>query len=261
MASLVIKSKNLLDKTVGRCGVAKNCMMNLLPKIDILNFLRIRQSQNRFAEAKAYVGSPGDLYERAGNMQLNLLKMSGALPSSYILEVGCGCLVAGYPIMKYLLPAHYVGIEPNAWLIQAAVEGDSKIKQLINERHPRFLYNTTFDATSVDQKFDFVISHSILSRAATWQFTQFLQALKKVLTPQGIILASSRMSDEFGNLQPNSNHTEWIYPGVSFFSWDTVQNVAAENGFEVLWKREYRNYMVAQAPTHYHDWVEFSLQN
>ena len=36
---------------------------------------------------------------------------------SHVLEVGCGCLSAGVPVMRYLQRGHYVGIDPNRWLL------------------------------------------------------------------------------------------------------------------------------------------------
>jgi hypothetical protein len=45
-----------------------------------------------------------------------------ASPNRHVLEIGCGCLVAGRPIMEFLSPDRYVGIEPNTWLIEAVKE-------------------------------------------------------------------------------------------------------------------------------------------
>ena len=58
------------------------------------------------AEAQRYVATS----RTSGELQLELLKLEGCMPQSSVLEVGCGCLNAGVPIMRYLHRRHYVGI-------------------------------------------------------------------------------------------------------------------------------------------------------
>ncbi len=57
----------------------------------------------------------------SGELQLELLKLEGCSRESHVLDVGCGCLSAGVPLMRYLRRGRYVGIEPNRWLLGAAL--------------------------------------------------------------------------------------------------------------------------------------------
>ncbi len=112
-----------------------------------------------FDRAQIYVGNVDENYVNVGQLQLELLKMNGCQPASNVLEIGSGCLVAGRPIMQYLMPDRYVGIEPNSWLIEAVKEGLPDTVALIEEKCPVFLDVTDFDASSTGRTFDFVISH------------------------------------------------------------------------------------------------------
>jgi SAM-dependent methyltransferase len=162
-------------------------------------------------------------YYIVGKLQLDLLKMNGCTSESRVLEIGCGCLVAGRPIMEFLLPDRYVGIEPNSWLLEAVKQGLPDTIDLMAEKRPIFLSNDDFDASQALKQFDFVIAHSILSHAAHWQFPQFLKGIKKVLAPSGVVIASLRFFNEKHELMGDSNNEQWVYPDVSYFSWDTIQ--------------------------------------
>jgi hypothetical protein len=208
-----------------------------------------------FEEAQYYVGNVGPDYFKVGSLQLELLTRNGLKPFSQVLEIGCGCLAAGRPILQFLESDRYVGIEPNRWLIEAVVAGLPDTKSLIDEKRPVFLRRTDFDASSLGRKFDFIISHSILSHAAHWQCPQFFSGIKKVLAPSGVGIASLRFHDQNNNLMGDSLSPEWVYPEVSYFAWETVQKFAAAEQLYVEWRKDYREFFTREAPSNYHDWI------
>jgi hypothetical protein len=214
--------------------------------------------QSTFESAQNFVGNVGENYRVVGQLQLELLLMNGCTPDSHVLEIGCGCLVAGRPIMAYLAPDRYVGIEPNAWLLDAVKEGLPDTVDLLREKRPVFLPRTDFDASQLERSFDFVISHSILSHAACWQYPLFLKGVMKALAPNGTALASLRLYDDNNELAGDSNSPEWVYPSVSFFSWDTIRTLALDHGFLPEWRPDYRDFFMKRAPSNYHDWLRLT---
>ena len=58
----------------------------------------------------AHVGSP-ELYKRSRDFQIKFLKEMGLMPEDYLLDLGCGTLRGGIPIIRYLEKGHYYGIE------------------------------------------------------------------------------------------------------------------------------------------------------
>ena len=160
--------------------------------------------------------------------------------------------------MQYLMPGRYVGIEPNTWLIDAVKEGLPDTVDLIEEKRPLFLDVMDFDASSTGRTFDFVISHSILSHAACWQYPLFLAAVKKVLAPRGVVLASIRLHTNDNRIAGDSRDQEWVYPDVSFFSWETVRDLAIEHGLLPEWRPDYRELFIERAPSNHHDWLRLT---
>jgi hypothetical protein len=91
-------------------------VLNLLQKI-VYSVIR-RICGLRLADAKRYVGTD----EVSGQLQVELLKREGCVPTSKVLEVGCGCLNTGIQLIRYLEKGNYVGIDPNEWLRQVALK-------------------------------------------------------------------------------------------------------------------------------------------
>jgi len=212
------------------------------------NFWYLSAKQNVFEQAKVFVGSPGSWWEDVGKFQLQLLQTHGCTPQSKVLEIGCGCLAAGHHIIDFLNPGNFVGIEPNSWLVDAAIN-EANLLPMVTEKKPIFLSNYDFDASSTGMKFDYIISHSILSHAGFDQLGQFFQAVSKVLEPGGILLASIRLAEQ------DSGHLEWQYPGVSYFSRETVFETASQYGLTCEERPDIRALLTGVARAHIHDWI------
>jgi SAM-dependent methyltransferase len=180
-----------------------------------------------------------------------------------VLEVGCGCLNAGVPVMTYLRRGRYVGIEPNRWLLDAAF-ADRRVALLARRKRPMFLTVTDFDATALGRTYDYVLSHSVLSHCAHPQLDQFMSNVTRVLRPTGRIVASIRLAEgnAFGSPgtpdKEDSRHDEWQYPDVSWFTLATVQQTAARYGLSAAVKPEYTQLLVARREHEIHDWLVLS---
>jgi cyclopropane fatty-acyl-phospholipid synthase-like methyltransferase len=199
----------------------------------------------------------------SGELQLELLKLEGCVPQSHVLEVGCGCLSAGTPVMRYLKRGRYVGIEPNRWLVDAALS-EWNVRLLVRRKSPAFLERSDFDAGGLGRTFDYVLAHSILSHCAHRQLDEFIRNVSRVLRPNGRILASIRLAEGNAYGSPGSPdgrdslEEEWQYPGVSWFRLDTVQRTAAAYGLQVELKPEYTRRFVQRRQHEIHDWLVFS---
>jgi cyclopropane fatty-acyl-phospholipid synthase-like methyltransferase len=208
--------------------------------------------------ARSYVGTD----EVSGQLQLELLKRQGCRPNSKVLEIGCGRLHAGIPLMQYLDKGNYVGVDPNEWLRQTAMK-NRYVREVVEEKQPRFLSVDDFDASALGIKFDFVLSHSVLSHCAHWQLEKFLRNAGKVLAPGGRILASIFLAEgnAYGSRgtpgKEDSMHQEWQYPGVSFFKLSTVMKTAHMLGLTAVRIPEYTEFYTKTRPKERHDWLLF----
>lgn len=208
--------------------------------------------------AAAYVGTD----EVSGELQLDLLIREGLRPDSSVLDMGCGCLHAGVPLIRHLRAWRYCGVDPNEWLRLVALE-DPAVLRLVEEKCARFSSADDFDSSRFDVKFDFVLSHSVLSHCALWQLYLFLKNVKAALALGGCVLASVRLAEgnAYGSRGSDgggdSEDSAWQYPGVSWFRLSTVESVASVYGLTATLVPEYTAIFVRKRPTECHDWVTF----
>lgn len=203
-----------------------------------------------------------------GLAQLEILKSLGCKPHHRVLEIGCGALVAGFPIMQYLDAGNYSGVDPNVWLIEQS-KALPEVAAVVAEKHPRFHasanfraseYTTRPDGNHERAKFDFIISHSILSHASNTQLTDFLNAAREQLAPGGTLAASIRLAEgnehgSPGSAQHGADFAEWQYPGVSWFKSVDVLDRAHRAGLMAKVAPELTRKILVGNPKAIHDWV------
>ena len=129
-----------------------------------------------------------------------------------------------------------------------------EVQTHVYKKQAKFSTSRTFEPRG-DHHFDYVFSHSILSHAPVWMLNKNFETLSRVLAPNGIALQSLRFSNEAGDLMGDSNDTEWVYPGVSFFSPETVARMANDHGLECYWIKSAKAYYTSMLPIERHDWI------
>lgn len=216
----------------------------------------------KFFDADLYVATD----KVSGQLQFELLKREGCLPTSKVLEIGCGNLHAAVPIIQYLQKGNYAGLDPNVWLRKSAMR-DLQIRRLIEEKVPRFLSVDDFDASGLETAFDFVFSHSVLSHCAFWQLELFLRNAGRVLAPGGCILSSIRLAEgnAYGSSgtvdKDDSRDATWQYPGVSWFKLSTVIREADKQDLKVTYRPEYTEFYTKTRSKEVHDWLVFARKS
>jgi cyclopropane fatty-acyl-phospholipid synthase-like methyltransferase len=190
-------------------------------------------------------------------MQLELLLKEGLLENNYVLEIGCGALVASIPVISFLQTGHYVGIDPNKWLIDASLQVEEN-QRVATEKQPLFLYNDSFDARTTNMRFDYILAHSIMSHAPLWQLQLFLQRCSEVLQDNGKVVFSLCLTEpnEFGNKGAKNESTtdQWQYPAFTFFHKETIVAEASKWFKEIEHKKLYTRFITSTDKRHFQDW-------
>src|SRR5437667_11948751 len=65
------------------------------------------REKNRLEDSMGFRGK----FDEHRRFQMALLKEQGLIPSHKFLEIGCGPLTGGIPIIEYLEPGNYIGID------------------------------------------------------------------------------------------------------------------------------------------------------
>ena len=191
--------------------------------------------------ATVFVGGPVGLFETGGRRQFALLLNDGLYPDSKVLDIGCGCLRAGYWLIHFLRPGCYFGIEPETPMLEAGI-GELLEPGLIEEKQPRFDNNSRFDFSVFGQMFDFMIARSIWTHAAKSHIRLMLDSFVANSTPTGILLtsynrASLRRRDYGGDQWVGRSH-ESDEPGKVFHSFRWIRNECSQRQLAVEEIRE-----------------------
>ncbi|MGC2692617.1 MAG: class I SAM-dependent methyltransferase, partial [Desulfobaccales bacterium] len=88
------------------------------------------------------------------------MKDHGLKPEHYLMDIGCGTLRGGIPLIDYLKEGHYFGIETRKEVLD---EGRMELKEAgLNWKSPTLLTTEQFTKGGILQKFDFIWAFSVL---------------------------------------------------------------------------------------------------
>jgi SAM-dependent methyltransferase len=135
------------------------------------------------------LGGPVKDFEKVGRLQLITLLKAGLQPDSRVVDIGCGCLRAGYWLIHFLGKNRYFGIEPNKEMVRLGVE-EILEPEVLEEKAPLFDHNSDFNVGVFEVKFDFFLARSVWTHASKQQIEVMLDAFCQCATEEAIFLAS-----------------------------------------------------------------------
>lgn len=109
---------------------------------------------------RAVLVGPPEIWELKRRFQIEFLTAHGLLPEHRLLDIGCGVLRGGIPLIEYLDTGNYAGIEARA---HALAEGRKELAAASLEHKRPLLINESDPARiQLQASFDFVWAHSVL---------------------------------------------------------------------------------------------------
>lgn len=154
---------------------------------------------------------PARLWKMKRGFQIRFLKAMGLTPEHYLLDVGCGTLRGGIPLISYLNDGHYFGIEVRE---EALTEG---LKELQEERlegkEPTLLLCPDISQLVINREFDYIWAFSVLIHMSDDILDHTLDFVRKHLKDDGVFFANV-------NIGETHEGAKWQeFPGV----WRTLE--------------------------------------
>jgi SAM-dependent methyltransferase len=205
------------------------------------------------AQYRAYVGPPAD-YDLVAAMSFSLLVALGLRQHHRLLDVGCGSLRIGRLLIPYLNRGGYVGIEPNAWLVQEALERELGLDQA-GIKAPFFHYSDSAQGLPEGARgpFDFALAQSLFSHTGPDLLERWLREIRGLLGPAGGLVATYRAGES------DPVQRGWVYPDCVLYRPESLRAAAAAAGFRCLpldWRHPRQNWVLLAAPGMETGWIE-----
>jgi ubiquinone/menaquinone biosynthesis C-methylase UbiE len=153
--------------------------------------------------------------------QIDLLKRLGLKPSHDFLELGCGPLTAGIPVIEYLDTNRYLGVDIRSSVLDMSWREIGKAK--LSAKNPRLICSKSFgdETLSPNQKFDFVYSFSVLYHLSDEILDKYFATVSRRLSKGGKCIA---------NIDVHSPSDRWLEFPFIRRSVETYSDIAANHG-------------------------------
>lgn len=130
---------------------------------------------------------PLGFWDKLQRYQFNLLVDQGLLPHHKLLDIGCGPLQGGIPLIQYLNVNGYVGIDSSARALNAAHHLIAENR--LGDKNPVVIHSENFGATEIgNRNFDFMWASQVLYYFDEGSIARLLTTISQRLARSGRFL-------------------------------------------------------------------------
>jgi SAM-dependent methyltransferase len=171
---------------MGRRLRRARAMMRLLLKRGSGRRLLIRLT-TRPSQRHGLVG-PADLWAMKRRFQFRFLTAQGLRPEHRLLDIGCGTLRGGIPLIEYLQTGHYAGFEARAEVLQEGLEELAEAG--LEHKRPRLIHASDPAEVQLEEPVDVAWAFSVLIHMPDEVVDACLALVARSLTEQGAFYAN-----------------------------------------------------------------------
>ncbi len=151
-------------------------------------------------EARHALVGPADIWESKRAFQFNFLIDRLLKKDHYLLDIGCGTLRGGIPLIEYLDKGHYFGIEARDYVLN---EGKKELSEAgLELKQPTLLHSPDIAQLNFDFKFDYIWSFAVLIHMTDEILDDTLKLVSEYLSDSGVMYANVNIgTSRTGNWQ------------------------------------------------------------
>jgi hypothetical protein len=211
----VIKMKAFAKKIPGAQPLYR--FLRRVPQLQPQGIKGIRKLGHR-----EYVGGSWELMQ---DLQFNFLMSHGLKPQHHLWDIACGSLRAGVPLIRYLEPGHYHGIDKYRALIDLGIEHELGRRDYELKR-PEFIVSDAFEFDQFKAAPDYALAQSLFTHLPPPLILLCLGNLRKRVQPHTVFFASFLVTS-----QPRNNLTEPHDHEGFWYTTEQMKAFGAETGW------------------------------
>ena len=144
---------------------------------------------SREARRHARVGSPR-LWKMEREFQFDFLKRMGLERTQVLLDLGCGTLRGGLPLIEFLERGHYIGVDVRADVLD---EARAELREAgLEHKSPVLLHATELGTLELSRPVDWIWAFSVLIHMQDAVLEQAFELVGRHLAQDGCFYANVR---------------------------------------------------------------------
>lgn len=139
-------------------------------------------STNYFGCRHGLVG-PVDLWQEKRKFQFDFLRKMGLQAGHVFLDLGCGTLRGGIPIIAYLETGHYTGVD-----VRSEIKNEALMEleeSGLTEKNPSLIFTGDLTKLQLDYTFDIIWAFSVLIHLSDDQLAVLIDFVGRHLKTRG----------------------------------------------------------------------------
>jgi len=146
------------------------------------------------AAARHALVGPADLWEMKRRFQIDFLREAGLLPHHRLLDLGCGTLRGGIPLIEYLDPGSYAGVEVRGEVLD---EGRRELAESgLVSKHPQLVHCERLAELDLGRTFDVAWAFAVLIHMDDAVLDDAVAAVARHLDDDGVFYATVNVGAE-----------------------------------------------------------------
>jgi cyclopropane fatty-acyl-phospholipid synthase-like methyltransferase len=146
---------------------------------------------------RALMVGPADMWDMKRDYQIYFLKEMGMKPEHTVMDMGCGVLRGGIPMIDYLNEGNYYGFEVRDHVLKEGVE---ELKEAyLEHKNPVLLSENAISDLNIEAKFDYMWAFSVLIHMTDDIVLECLKFAAEHLKDTGAFYANVTKEEPKGN--------------------------------------------------------------
>ena len=162
---------------------------SLLDKVQ----LRIRRRfPSRKARRHELVG-PAHFWKQKREFQIAFLTQQGLSTDDTLVDIGCGTLRGGVPIIDLLAAGHYAGVD-----IRAEIESEARAELAehhLEQKAPTLVFGKPLPDIHLERRFDFAWAFAVFFHLTDEHLAECFAFVAEHLAPNGVFYANANVGE------------------------------------------------------------------